>query len=73
MVSLAAIVASFSLMVAMAIMVASFRGSVDRWLATLLPADLYLRTTHAGETAYLRARAGVGACAACRRWRAPSS
>jgi putative ABC transport system permease protein len=53
MVSLAAIVASFSLMVAMAIMVASFRASVDRWLATLLPADLYLRTTHAGETAYV--------------------
>jgi putative ABC transport system permease protein len=53
MVSLAAIVASFSLMVAMAIMVASFRGSVDRWLEAVLPADLYLRTTHAGETAYL--------------------
>ncbi|MGD9952737.1 MAG: ABC transporter permease, partial [Burkholderiales bacterium] len=44
MVSLAAIVASFSLMVAMSIMVASFLESVDRWLATLLPADLYLRT-----------------------------
>jgi len=53
MVSLAAIVASFALMVAMAIMVASFRGSVDRWLEALLPAELYLRTTHAGETAYL--------------------
>jgi putative ABC transport system permease protein len=53
MVSLAAIVASFALMVAMAIMVASFRGSVDRWLSALLPAELYLRTTHAGETAYL--------------------
>ena len=53
MVSLAAIVASFSLMVAMAIMVASFRESVDRWLETLLPAELYLRTTHAGETAYV--------------------
>jgi putative ABC transport system permease protein len=45
MVSLAAIVASFSLMVAMAIMVASFRESVDRWLAVALPADLYFRTT----------------------------
>jgi putative ABC transport system permease protein len=56
MVSLAAIVASFSLMVAMAIMVASFRTSVDRWLDSVLPADLYLRTTHAGETAYLEAR-----------------
>ena len=56
MVSLAAIVASFSLMVAMAIMVASFRTSVDHWLDTLLPADLYLRTTHAGETAFLEPR-----------------
>jgi putative ABC transport system permease protein len=53
MVSLAAIVASFGLMAAMAIMVASFRDSVDRWLDDVLPADLYLRTTHAGETAYL--------------------
>ena len=56
MVSLAAMVASFSLLVAMAIMVASFRGSVDRWLDAVLPADLYLRTTHAGETAFLEPR-----------------
>ena len=53
MVSLAAIVASFSLMVAMAIMVASFRESVDRWLSAVLPADLYFRTTHAGETGWI--------------------
>lgn len=53
MVSLAAIVASFSLMVAMAIMVASFRSSVDDWLGAVLPADLYFRTTHAGEAAWL--------------------
>lgn len=53
MVSLAAIVASFSLMVAMAIMVASFRDSVDRWLGAVLPADLYLRTTHAGESGWI--------------------
>jgi putative ABC transport system permease protein len=53
MVSLAAIVASFSLMAAMAIMVASFRGSVDRWLEAVLPADLYFRTTYAGETGWL--------------------
>jgi putative ABC transport system permease protein len=52
-VSLAAIVASFSLMAAMAIMVASFRQSVDQWLEAVLPADLYLRTTHAGDTAFL--------------------
>ena len=53
MVSLAAIVASFSLMVAMAIMVASFRSSVDEWLGAVLPAELYFRTSHAGETAWL--------------------
>jgi len=53
MVSLAAIVASFSLMAAMAIMVASFRSSVDDWLSAVLPAELYFRTTHAGETAWI--------------------
>jgi putative ABC transport system permease protein len=52
-VSLAAIVASFSLMAAMAIMVASFRQSVDDWLNTVLPAELYFRTSHAGDTGYL--------------------
>jgi putative ABC transport system permease protein len=52
-VSLAAIVASFSLMAAMAIMVASFRGSVDAWLDAVLPAELYVRSTHAGDTGYL--------------------
>jgi len=52
-VSLAAIVASFSLMAAMAIMVASFRHSVDAWLVTVLPADLYFRTTQAGDTGVL--------------------
>lgn len=52
-VSLAAIVASFSLMAAMAIMVASFRQSVDDWLASVLPAELYFRTTHAGDTGVL--------------------
>jgi putative ABC transport system permease protein len=52
-VSLAAIVASFALMAAMAIMVASFRDSLDRWLDAVLPAQLYFRTTHAGDTGYL--------------------
>jgi putative ABC transport system permease protein len=52
-VSLAAIVASFSLMAAMAIMVASFRESVDDWLDVVLPAQLYFRSTHAGDTGYL--------------------
>jgi putative ABC transport system permease protein len=52
-VSLAAIVASFSLMAAMVIMVASFRQSVDDWLQSVLPAELYFRTTHAGDTGIL--------------------
>jgi putative ABC transport system permease protein len=52
-VSLSAIVASFALMAAMAIMVASFRQSLDRWLEAVLPAQVYFRTTHAGDTAYL--------------------
>ncbi len=50
-VSLAAIVASFSLMAAMAVMVASFRQSVDEWLDTVLPAELYVRIPP-GDTAY---------------------
>jgi putative ABC transport system permease protein len=52
-VSLVAIVASFSLMVAMAIMVASFRVSLDTWLDQVLPADLYLRTGLGADTSYL--------------------
>ncbi len=54
-VGLAGILSSFSLMVAMAIMVASFRVSVIDWLDHLLPADLYLRTASNGETAFLSA------------------
>ena len=42
-VSLVAIVASVSLMVSMAIMVASFRDSLDDWLVRVLPASLYAR------------------------------
>ncbi len=41
-VALCGIVASTSLMVAMAVMVASFRGSVDDWLGQVLPSDVYL-------------------------------
>ena len=33
----------------MAIMVASFRVSVDDWLKQILPADLYLRTASGGD------------------------
>ncbi len=41
-VALCGIVASTSLMVAMAVMVSSFRGSVDAWLVQILPSDIYL-------------------------------
>ena len=41
--TLAAMVASVSLMVAMAIMVTSFRQSLDDWLTLMLPADVYVR------------------------------
>jgi putative ABC transport system permease protein len=54
-VSLATIVASVSLMVSMAIMVASFRQSLDDWLVRVLPADAYLRAASAGDTAFLSA------------------
>ena len=54
-VSLAAIVAAVSLMVSMAIMVASFRTSLDAWLERVLPADLYVRAAASGDTAYLGA------------------
>jgi putative ABC transport system permease protein len=52
-ISVAAIVASFSLMVSMLIMVSSFRGSLESWLERMLPADLYLRAARFGETAFL--------------------
>ena len=51
-VSLAAIIVSFSLMVAMAIMVYSFRQSFDRWLGEVLPADLHMRVAQTSDTAY---------------------
>jgi putative ABC transport system permease protein len=41
--ALAGVVASFALSSAMVIMVGSFRLSVDHWLQTVLPADLYAR------------------------------
>jgi len=41
-VALCGIVSAMSLMVAMAVMVTSFRESVDAWIVQLLPADLYL-------------------------------
>jgi putative ABC transport system permease protein len=50
--SLASIIVSFSLMVAMAIMVYSFRVSFDHWLGKLLPADMQLRGPFGSDTAY---------------------
>ncbi|HEY4971255.1 MAG TPA: ABC transporter permease, partial [Steroidobacteraceae bacterium] len=50
--SLASIIVSFSLMVAMAIMVYSFRMSFDHWLGKLLPADMQLREPLGNDTAY---------------------
>jgi len=52
-VSLATVIVSFSLMVAMAIMVHSFRNSFDLWLVKLLPADVQLRAGADGGTAAL--------------------
>lgn len=42
-IALGGVLASFALMVAMAIMVSSFRVSVDEWLQQLLSADVYVR------------------------------
>lgn len=50
--SVASIVVSFSLMVSMAIMVTSFRSSLDRWTQRLLPADVYVAVGAAGQSAY---------------------
>ncbi|TFZ08801.1 FtsX-like permease family protein [Ramlibacter humi] len=55
-VAVSGVVAALSLAVALTVMVASFRDSVDRWLDVLLPADLYVRAaagTAAGDTAFL--------------------
>ena len=41
--TLGAVIASVALMIAMAIMVTSFRQSLDDWLRAVLPADLYVR------------------------------
>lgn len=51
--SVAAIVVSFGLMVAMAIMVSSFRQSLDHWMQKILPADIYVRAGFSGQSAYL--------------------
>jgi putative ABC transport system permease protein len=62
-ISIAAIVVSFSLMVAMLIMIGSFRGSLEQWLGQVLPADAYVRAGGAGQTGYVD-EATFGAIAA---------
>lgn len=52
-VAAAGVLTSVALAVAMAIMVASFRNSVDEWLAQLLPADLYVRAGRGVGSGYL--------------------
>ena len=47
-IALGGVLSSFSLMVAMAIMVASFRVSVDDWLQNVLVFDVYARSTAGG-------------------------
>ena len=42
-IALCGMVASTSLMIAMAVMIWSFRNSVDAWLVQILPSDIYLR------------------------------
>jgi putative ABC transport system permease protein len=51
-VSIAGIVLSVSLCVAMAIMVFSFRVSLDDWLRGVVGADLYVRSGTQGETGF---------------------
>lgn len=49
-IAMGGVLSSFALIVAMAIMVASFRVSVDEWLGHLLSADLYVRVAPNGTT-----------------------
>ncbi len=61
-IALCGIVASTSLMIAMAVMVSSFRGSVDDWLRQILAADIYATVDPAGgglDPATQAALAGV--------------
>ncbi len=53
-IALGGVLSSFSLMVAMAIMVASFRVSVDDWLGQVLSADLYVRSAASGDTGAMK-------------------
>ena len=50
-VAVSGVVAALSLAVALTVMVASFRTSVQDWLDVVLPADLYVRHAAGGDTA----------------------
>ncbi|HND23089.1 MAG TPA: FtsX-like permease family protein [Rhodocyclaceae bacterium] len=52
-VAAAGVLTSVALAAAMAIMVTSFRESVDAWLTQLLPADIYVRAGRAGAAGVL--------------------
>ena len=52
-VAAAGVLTSVALAAAMAIMVASFRDSVDQWLNQLMPADLYVRAGSGQSSGYL--------------------
>ena len=62
--ALCGIVSSTALMIAMAVMVTSFRGAVDEWLGDVLTGDLYLRSDPGAgsfdRVAQLRLRAVPG-------------
>lgn len=62
-VAAAGVLVSVALAAAMAIMVASFRDSVDQWLDQVLPADLYLRAGRSHTSGHLDAalQARIGA------------
>ncbi|MGF6774216.1 putative ABC transport system permease protein [Paraburkholderia sp. GAS199] len=53
-IAMGGVLSSFALIVAMAIMVASFRVSVEDWLGHLLSADLYVRVAPNGDTGGLQ-------------------
>lgn len=47
------VLAATAVAAAMAIMIGSFRDSVDRWLVAMLPADLYLRASVGSASGFL--------------------
>ncbi|MPW16440.1 FtsX-like permease family protein [Paraburkholderia sp. CNPSo 3157] len=73
-IAMGGVLSSFTLIVAMAIMVSSFRVSVEEWLAHLLSADVYVRVAPNGDTgglnpqqqAMIAATRGIGHAAFAR-------